>query len=181
MLRLPRIVTAGLAAFSLVGLWGGLWQAPALAKASQAKLERAFTIVPGRAIGEVALGQDRSVVEGLLGQPDNVQQLAPDYVLETWGARGYVVGFRGEDGPAVVVTVTDPHFRTANGVHVGLPLSVVERAYPDGSEPQLANAPSGAQRLVGWQDLADGITFMQDPGHAGKPEVDQITVFTSNP
>ncbi|MBO0767866.1 MAG: hypothetical protein J2O48_04190 [Solirubrobacterales bacterium] len=105
---------------------GALLASPAVALAGSS-----HTIVLGRSIGPVKLGQTPAQVQHELGKPAHTYRVSGKIASEDYTPKGLVVSFdtlhKGD--PVEMVTATSSTWRTSKGIRTGSTTAQVEHAY----------------------------------------------------
>lgn len=145
--------------------WGiGVWLA--LSPAALAMHDPARLIIPGKAIGPVALGATLDQVTARIGQPDDVRAIDAAHALMQWRDRSLVVGF--EQDSVVLVGTNSNQYATSTGLKVGVPGTKALELFP------ALYAPS-VKGLFGLCDDLMGINFLTHPvDAAGAPLQDYV-------
>jgi hypothetical protein len=110
------------------------------------------TIVPGKSIAGVSLGDGQARVRSQLGPPPHVQLGQPGSGVVRWDytARNHLTVLFGHGRVTSVFVSAIPHSgrvfeHTKKGIGLGSPMSAVERAYPghcDFPDPGMGAPPS---------------------------------------
>lgn len=146
-----------------------------------AKVDPAHLIVPGKAIGPVALGATLAEVKARIGEPNDVRKLDPEHALMQWREQSLVVGL--EQDRVVLVGTNSNLYATSTGLKVGVPGSKALHLFPGLTAPKVRG-------LFGLTDDSMGINFLHHPADEnGVPlqqhtlaedwVIDEINVFKS--
>lgn len=111
-------------------------------------------IVPGKAIGPVALGATLAELQPVIGEPDDVRTIDAERVLMQWREHSLVVGF--ERDRVVLVGTNSNQYRTSSGLMVGVPGSNALALFPGLTPPTVKG-------LFGLADDTMGINFLSHP------------------
>lgn len=147
-----------------------------------AGVEPGHLIVPGKAIGPVALGASLQEIKGRIGEPDDERAIDPDHSLLQWREHSLVVGT--EKDRVVLVGTNSNQYRTSTGLQVGLPGRRALELFP-------GLVPPAVKGLYGLADDMMGINFLHHPvDEHGEPvksfrmpddwTIDEINVYQSS-
>ncbi|HEY9854182.1 MAG TPA: hypothetical protein V6D05_00505 [Stenomitos sp.] len=164
------------------GLLGASLTWFALQPSTLAMPDPAHLIVPGKAIGPVALGAHVSDLKARIGPPDDVRAIDSDHALLQWREYSLVVGVEQER--VVLVGTNSNQYQTSTGLKVGVPGVRALAMFPGLTPPKVRG-------LFGLVDDVMGINFLHHPADAhGVPlksfqlpedwVIDEINVYQSS-
>ncbi|RAJ24589.1 hypothetical protein [Pedobacter cryoconitis] len=130
----------------------------------QKKIESARLIVAGKQAGIIYLGQDMQEVFKLLGKPDD-GDAAMGSALAVWNKKAPLLIFSSyRDSNMVVkavkqISVADPDFSTAEGIHTGVSLAALKAAYPELEKAAAYTHLKTKAGLTVYDAVSKGIAF----------------------
>ena len=137
-------------------------------------------VVPGRSVGRVFLGMQRSDVQKILQLPRRSRSLpasalpAPHrpgrYTVDQWESGTHLLTILYRNAQVVQVEIDSPQFAAPGGVSVDTPFAIIRRRFPRMRVDQYIGTVQGQEKsgevFVCADDVQRGIAFTQYPDTA---------------